>query len=170
MKDNGANVPASPPRHDTALPAGQRRGGIERVLLLVVLVVVGGALGYAAFLSSGGRVATETQPGDVVVVSKGEAIDLEANAVKGKYTLYDFYADWCPPCRALDPQLRQLAAGREDLAIRKIDIVDWTTPVVAQHKVEALPYMVLFGPDGKRLAAGEEVYLMVERLFKTELY
>jgi len=151
--------------------AARGAGGFERALLLVVLVIVGGALGYAAFLASGGAPAVpEPVKGDIAVVSKGEAVDLQAHAVKGKYTLYDFYADWCPPCRALDPQLRELAAGHDDIAIRKIDIVDWSTPVVAQHRLQALPYMVLFGPDGTRLAAGDEVYPMVAKLFKTELY
>jgi thiol-disulfide isomerase/thioredoxin len=108
--------------------------------------------------------------GDYQVVSRGETVDLEHAAVKGKYTLYDFYADWCAPCRSLDPQLRELAAAHADVAIRKIDIVDWTTPVVAQHKVQALPFMILLDPDGKRLAAGDDVYPAVSRLFKTELY
>jgi thioredoxin 1 len=153
-----------------AVPVPGGRGGFERVLLLVVLLIIGGALGYAAFLSSAGRPAEDSASGDVVVVSKGEKIDLAANAVKGKYTLYDFYADWCPPCRALDPQLRQLASHHDNLAIRKIDIIDWTTPVVAQHGVEALPFMVLFGPDGRQLASGDDVYPMVARLFDTELY
>lgn len=148
------------------------RGGLgfEQLALLAVLIIVGGALGYAAFVTSTGRQGEDPPSGDVAVVSKGDAVDLSANAVKGKYTIYDFYADWCSPCRALDPQLRELAARHADVAIRKIDIIDWTTPVVAQHHVEGLPYMVLFGPDGKQLAAGDEVYAVVARLFNTELY
>jgi thiol-disulfide isomerase/thioredoxin len=153
-----------------ATPGARERGGFERILLLVVLLIIGGALGYAAFLSTAARPSEDSLSGDVVVVSKGEKVDLAANAVKGKYTLYDFYADWCPPCRALDPQLRQLASRHDNVAIRKIDIIDWTTPVVAQHGVEALPFMVLFGPDGKQLASGDDVYPMVARLFDTELY
>ena len=143
---------------------------MEKALLLAVLIMVGGALGYAAFLASGSRAEMEAPSGDYKVVSRGERVDLEAVAVKGKYTLYDFYADWCAPCRSLDPQLRELAAGHDNVAIRKIDIVDWTTPVVAQHQVQALPFMILLDPDGKRLAAGDDVYGEVARLFKTELY
>jgi len=145
-------------------------GGIEKILLLVVLILVGGALGYAAFLASGSRAEPERAAGDYMVVSRGETVDLEAAAVKGKYTLYDFYADWCAPCRSLDPQLRELAAGHDNVAIRKIDIVDWTTPVVAQHQVQSLPFMILLDPEGRRLAAGDDVYPMVSRLFRAELY
>lgn len=144
--------------------------GVEKTLLLIVLILVGGALGYAAFLASGSRAEPEPAAGDYQVVSRGDTVDLAAVAVKGKYTLYDFYADWCAPCRSLDPQLRELAASHDNVAIRKIDIVDWTTPVVAQHQVQALPFMILLDPEGRRVAAGDEVYPAVSRLFKVELY
>ena len=81
--------------------------------------------------------------------------------------LVDFYADWCPPCRVLDVQLRHLAATHDNLAVRKIDILDWTSPVVEQHGVTDLPHMVLYGPDGERLGSGVEVYSLVARLFGT---
>ncbi|HEY3174317.1 MAG TPA: thioredoxin family protein [Candidatus Polarisedimenticolia bacterium] len=142
---------------------------LEKALLAVVLAIVGGALGYAAYLASGGRPLPEVPAGDVVVVSRGERVDLEAQAVAGKYTIYDFYADWCAPCRSLDVRLRELASRHDNVAVRKIDIIDWTTPVVAQHGVEGLPFMILYGPDGKRLAAGEDVYETVSRLFNVDL-
>ena len=108
---------------------------LEKALLTVVLAIVGGALGYAAFLASGGRPLPEPPAGDVAVVSRGEPVDLETHAVAGKYTLYDFYADWCPPCRVLDVQLRDLASRHDNVAVRKIDIIDWTTPVVDRKSV-----------------------------------
>src|SRR5262245_1070521 len=82
--------------------------------LLVGLLLVGGALGWAAYRVTTGLQSPEPSRGDVVVLSRGERVDLSANAVKGKYTIYDFYADWCPPCRALDVQLRQLAARHDN--------------------------------------------------------
>ena len=148
----------------------ESRPGLEKALLAVVLLIVGGALGDAAYLASGGRTVPDEPPrGDVALVSRGDEVDLEAKAVPGKYTIFDFYADWCAPCRALDVRLRALAAERDDVAIRKIDIIDWTTPVVKQHGVEGLPFMILYGPDGKRLAAGDEVYLTVDRIFSIHL-
>lgn len=146
------------------------RRGPERYLLLVVLVLVGGALGYAAYRGSVKDAGPELPPGDVQTVSKGEPVDLAAHAVSGKYTIYDFYADWCPPCRTLDVQLRELASRNQNLAVRKIDIIDWTTPVVEQHGVQDLPHMVLYGPDGRMLAAGDDVYPLVHRIFDVQLY
>ena len=136
-------------------------------MLLVVLLIVGGALGYAAYLASGGRPAPEETQGDISIVSRGQPVNLEASVVSGKYTIFDFYADWCPPCRVLDVQLHQLAARHDNVAIRKIDIIDWTTPVVRQHGVEGLPHLILFGPDGKRMASGDEVYRLLSKIFDT---
>ncbi len=151
-------------------PATARRATAgEKAVLILVIAIAGGALAFAVFLASGGSGVVEVPRGDVKVVSKGEPVDLGAAAVAGKYTIFDFYADWCPPCRVLDPELRKLAARHENVAIRKIDIIDWTTPVVKQHGVKDLPHMILYGPDGKMMAAGDDVYLVVEKIFDTAL-
>lgn len=141
----------------------------ERIILLVVLLVVGGALGYAAIRAVATPSEHPVEAGDIAVVSKGEPVDLKAHLVKGKYTVYDFYADWCPPCRALDVRLHELAAQNDNLAIRKIDIVDWTTPVVQQHGIEGLPHMVLFDPAGKQLAEGQAVFPLLNQIFDARL-
>jgi thiol-disulfide isomerase/thioredoxin len=146
-----------------------RQGAGEKILLALMLVIVGAALGYAGYRASVGGAAPDLAEGDVLLVSKGEPVDLVVHAVEGKYTIYDFYADWCPPCRSLDVQLRELAATHDNVAIRKIDIIDWTTPVVDQHGVTGLPYMVIYGPDRERLAEGDDVYMVVENLFDRTL-
>ncbi|HKY33150.1 MAG TPA: thioredoxin family protein [Candidatus Polarisedimenticolia bacterium] len=161
MSDPGP-VPPQPP------PAGPRRGP-ERILLSLVLLIAGGVIGYAAYRMGSGPERPDLPPGDVEVVSHGEPVDLAALAVKGKYTVYDFYADWCPPCRSIDVGLRSIASRHPNVAIRKIDIVDWTTPVVEQHRVTSLPHLVLFGPDGEPMASGDAVYPLLSRLFDAEL-
>ncbi len=158
-----------PPATGSAVARPARRRAVDAAVLAAVLALAGAAVLYAVF-ERPGAAASRPSGGDVRVISEGEAVDLAAHAVKGKYTIYDFYADWCAPCRTLDPQLHELAATHENVAVRKIDIIDWTTPVVAQHKVSDLPHMVIYGPDGKHLASGDEVYLVVSRLFQTELY
>ncbi len=103
---------------------------------------------------------------DVRVIAHGEEVDLAAHLAPGKYTVVDFYAIWCPPCRVLSPALERLAARHpEALAIRKVDIVDWTQPVAEQHGVESLPYLVLYDGDGAAIARGEEVFAALAGLF-----
>jgi thioredoxin 1 len=103
---------------------------------------------------------------DVRVIAHGEEVELAPHAAPGKYTVFDFYAVWCPPCRELGPALERLAAAHPDrLAIRKVDIVDWTMPVAEQHRIEELPYLVLYDPQGREAARGDDVFAALERLF-----
>ena len=94
--------------------------------------------------------------GDVETITHGREVDLEAHLVPGKHVLFDFYADWCGPCRALEPHLLELADRHPDrLAVRKVDIINWDSAVSRQYRVSSVPYLVLYGPDGERLAAGD---------------
>jgi len=93
---------------------------------------------------------------DVRTITHGREVDLEAHLVPGKHVLFDFYADWCGPCRALEPTLLELANRHSDqLAVRKVDIINWDSAVSRQYRVSSVPYLVLYGPDGSRLAAGD---------------
>jgi thiol-disulfide isomerase/thioredoxin len=118
---------------------------------------------YRLFARGGSPAAAPAA--DVRVISKGEPVNLRDYLVPGKYTLFDYYADWCPPCRELSPQLVELARRRPDLAVRKIDIVDWSHPVAAQQGVQDLPFLRLFGPDGAMIREGEATYDDLQRLF-----
>jgi thiol-disulfide isomerase/thioredoxin len=103
---------------------------------------------------------------DMKIITHGEKVELSAHLAPGKYTVVDFYAAWCPPCRALGPALERLAAAENSrLALRKVDIVDWTMPVAEQYGIESLPHLMLFGPDGTRLADGDAVFPELSKLF-----
>ena len=92
---------------------------------------------------------------DVQLISQGRAVEMERHLVSGKFVVFDFYADWCAPCRVLTPRLESLAAQHPDrLAIRKVDVINWESPVAQQMGISSLPYLVLFGPDGQKLSAG----------------
>jgi thiol-disulfide isomerase/thioredoxin len=93
---------------------------------------------------------------DLRTVSHGSEVELTDHLVAGKLVLFDFYADWCGPCRGLEPRLAELAERHADrLALRKIDIVNWDSPVARQHRIGSIPHLVLYGPGGERLAAGD---------------
>jgi len=91
---------------------------------------------------------------DVLLISKGgESIgSLKKHVAPGKYTVFDVYADWCGPCRLVDKKLRQVVATRTDVAVRKINIVDFNKPVAKElgPRLRGLPYVVVFDPKGKR--------------------
>jgi thiol-disulfide isomerase/thioredoxin len=87
---------------------------------------------------------------------RGEDVPaLGPHAVLGKVTLFDFYADWCVPCRKVDEYVYELLRRRSDIAVRKLNIVSWDTPVARHHlaKAATLPYLMVYGRDGKRVGA-----------------
>ena len=89
----------------------------------------------------------------MVVTDRGDAVGaLEKLRVPDKYTVLAFYADWCGACRVVDKHLREILSARKDVAVRKLNIVDFESALARQlgRKLEALPYVVVFGPDGKR--------------------
>lgn len=58
--------------------------------------------------------------------------------------LVDFWADWCAPCRTMNPVLEQLASELESkVKIIKIN-VDKNQPVAQKYGVRSIPTFLLF--------------------------
>ena len=89
---------------------------------------------------------------DMAVLSKaGEDIaDLRAVAAAGKVTVFDFYADWCAACREVDLHMYKVLNARSDVALRKLNVVDWDTPLAKRYlaSVQGLPFVIVHGRDG----------------------
>ncbi|HKB89600.1 MAG TPA: thioredoxin family protein [Opitutaceae bacterium] len=96
-------------------------------------------------------------------ISMGAEVKLEDYLVPGKTTLFDFYSEFCPPCRAMAPHLETLHKARADIAVVKVDInrpgtrgIDWKSPVAREFKLESIPHLKVYGPNGKLIAEGNE--------------
>ena len=94
---------------------------------------------------------------------------------KGKYILVDFWASWCPPCRAEIPVVAKVYekyAG-ENFDVLSVAVSDkpedtkkaakelgikWNSIINAQripgelYGIKYIPQIMLFGPDGKLIA------------------
>jgi thiol-disulfide isomerase/thioredoxin len=82
------------------------------------------------------------------VVHAGELADLVPAA--GKWTVFDFWAEWCEACKVLDARLRDLAARRPGLAVRRVNIVDFNSPIARREVslVTMLPHVRVVGAGG----------------------
>ena len=113
-----------------------------------------------------------------VIAEDGSKQKLSDYVGKGKVTLVDFWASWCPPCRAEIPKLQALKEKYGD----KFDVLDvavWDTPADTRKAIEELkitwpviigtnklteptdlygikgiPHIIIFAPDGTIYSRG----------------
>jgi thiol-disulfide isomerase/thioredoxin len=129
------------------------------------------ALAVAALLATPASLLADANhaKGDLPAhISYGEEVRLADYLVPGKTTVFDFFSEYCGPCRRLSPRLEKLHQAREDIAVVKVDInrpdvkgIDWHSPVAQEFGLESIPHLKVYGPDGKLLAEGDAAYEMV---------
>jgi thiol-disulfide isomerase/thioredoxin len=111
---------------------------------------------------------------------------------RGKVVLVDFWATWCPPCRAELPRIRALKERYADQGFRVVGVslddsredlagyvsrhhLDWpqvfyggqANPLVQKYQVHGIPFTLLVNRDGTIAAArlfGDQVDEAVARL------
>jgi thiol-disulfide isomerase/thioredoxin len=149
--------------------------------VILVLLLIGSVYGLYTkyfqprdFLSAAipsGRYATKALPSYMI----DGPVNLEKKSVKGRTTIIDFYSEYCPPCKRIDPFLKKLDARREDIAVVRIDInrtgvegIDWDSPVAKQFRLKSIPYFIVITPWGKFMCEGKEAYNYVVQQLKAE--
>ena len=84
----------------------------------------------------------KTTPPTAITMIESEAHFNEILEVsKNRLLLFEFYADWCAPCKVLEPILEELAQKhKKNLSIYKIDY-DYNRKLSNLFKVPGLPYV-----------------------------
>jgi thioredoxin 1 len=108
---------------------------------------IGSAYSAQQAVNQSTTAARRGQP--VQVISHGAQVDISQHLVLGSVTVIDFYADWCGPCRQLAPSLEQMASSDPEVALRKIDIVNWRTAVAQQFNIHSIPQVNVYDRNGR---------------------
>ena len=107
--------------------------------------------------------------GDVADAARGgESFELHRVLAPRKVTVIDFWADWCHSCKHIDARLKQLAAQHADLAVRRVEVPEFDSPVADQHLkgVSSLPQIWVFDRTGKRRATATSLEALERELGK----
>lgn len=124
----------------------------------------------------------------------GQPSKLSDFAGRGHYTLVDFWASWCGPCRRAMPGLKNIYAKYKDKGLQIVGLAVWDkwqehldavkkdelpwpqifneTEATDAYGVTGIPQILLIGPDGKIVARnlhGEEsITALLEGILQKE--
>jgi len=86
------------------------------------------------------------------IVKDGEDVNLKEHAVKGSVTVFDFYADWCGPCKNLTPKLEEFVKKNKNVYLRKINIKTWGSAVSKKYSIKSIPSIWIYDKNKKCIA------------------
>jgi len=86
---------------------------------------------------------TEKKPGGGKVIPVSQvnfnSVVLEAEGM----VVVDFYADWCGPCKMMEPEYKKFASANKDVLVAKLDVDD-NKGLAQKYGIRSLPTTIYF--------------------------
>ena len=83
-------------------------------------------------------------PSAILPVASMDAFREALDASHAGLVMVDLYADWCSPCKALEPVLEKIARTHTDrVTVYKVD-VDKMRQVLRDYRVRGIPHVLFF--------------------------
>ena len=87
--------------------------------------------------------AAGSPPLRVTQLSSESAFDTAIRADDGKPVVVEFTAEWCAPCRQVEPIIAAIAAENPDIRVYSVD-VDASGDLVAREGIRGIPYVAFY--------------------------
>jgi thiol-disulfide isomerase/thioredoxin len=113
---------------------------------------------------AGGNLAGGTEK--IKLISNGESVDLQKYLVKDHIMIFDFYADWCGPCKILAPKIEELVNKDDTILLRQVNIVDWNSEVAKQYEIQFVPNIRVYNKQGQMVGEPTPDYNAVVKYIK----
>ena len=109
-----------------------------------------------SLFSAGPAAAADRKPAPDFEVTDLSGSPLKLSAFQGSVILLDFWATWCPPCRAEIPHFKQLYAGYKGKGLQVIGLSVGEKPDVVRSfaKANGITYPVGMSSDSIEQAYG----------------